>query len=94
MLAERVSGATAAEWGLANECVPDDQLDAAVQRWVDRLVSLPELAAAMAKAHFRGYGRVSASGDLSETDGDLGAIPVEAFVERVVAEATPSARPA
>lgn len=74
MLSERITGVTAAEWGLAHECVPDDCLDQAVQRWVDRLVSLPDLAVDMAKAHFRGYARGWALGDLSETDGDLGAI--------------------
>ena len=41
---------------------------------VDRLLGLPELAVTMAKAHFRGYARPSALGDLSETDGDLSAI--------------------
>ncbi len=74
MLSERVDGATAAEWGLAHECVADDQLDAAVARWTERLVSLPDLAVNMAKAHFRGYSRLSALGDLSETDGDLSSI--------------------
>ncbi|MEL6980872.1 MAG: enoyl-CoA hydratase/isomerase family protein [Actinomycetota bacterium] len=74
MLSERVDGATAAEWGLAHECVADDQLDLAVDRWVGRLLELPELAVTMAKAHFRGYARPSALGDLSETDGDLSAI--------------------
>jgi enoyl-CoA hydratase/carnithine racemase len=74
MLAERVDGPTAAAWGLAHECVPDDELDAAVARWEDRLLSLPPLAVNMAKAHFRGYGRGAALGDLSETDGDLSAI--------------------
>lgn len=74
MLSERITGLTAAEWGLAHECVPDEQLDQAVQRWVDRLVSLPELAVDMAKSHFRGYARGAALGDLSETDGDLGAM--------------------
>ncbi len=74
MLAERVSGETACEWGLAHECVADDQLDDAVERWVQRLASLPELAVDMAKAHFRGYARGGGLGDLSETDGDLSAI--------------------
>lgn len=74
MLSERIDGETAESWGLAHECVPDDELDAAVARWEERLLSLPELAVAMAKAHFRGYGRGAALGDLSETDGDLGAI--------------------
>lgn len=71
MLSERVDGTTAAEWGLAHECVADDELDAAVARWTDRIVSLPELAVHMGKAHFRGYARGAALGDLSETDGDL-----------------------
>ena len=74
MLAERIDGSTAAEWGLAHECVPDDELDRAVDRLVERLVSLPELAVDMAKSHFRGYARSAALGDLSETDGDLSAI--------------------
>lgn len=74
MLSERIDGRTAADWGLANECVADDELDRAVEHWVQRLLSLPELAVDMAKAHFRGYGRGAALGDLSETDGDLGAI--------------------
>ena len=71
MLAERVDGPTAAEWGLAHECVADGELDAAVDRWTERLCSLPPLAVAMTKSHFRGYGRLAALGDLSETDGDL-----------------------
>lgn len=74
MLSERIDGPTAAEWGLAHECVPDDELDAAVDRWVERLVGLPELAVAMAKAQFRGYARSATAGDLSETDGDLSGI--------------------
>lgn len=71
MLSERIDGVTAADWGLAHESVPDDQLDEAMTRWEARLVSLPDLAVDMAKAHFRGYMRGSALGDLSETDGDL-----------------------
>lgn len=74
MLSERIDGTTAADWGLAHESVPDDQLDEAMARWEERLLSLPELAVTMAKAHFRGYSRGGALGDLSETDGDLGAI--------------------
>ncbi len=74
MLSERVDGPTAEAWGLANECVADDQLDATVDRFVERLLSLPELAVTMAKAHFRGYGRLGSLGDLSETDGDLSSL--------------------
>ena len=74
MLSERIDGATAEAWGLAHECVADDELDAATARWEERLLSLPELAVTMAKAHFRGYSRGGALGDLSETDGDLSTI--------------------
>lgn len=71
LLSERIDGPTAESWGLAHESVGDDELDEAMARWVDRLLAMPELAVDMAKAHFRGYSRSSALGDLSETDGDL-----------------------
>lgn len=71
MLSERVDGATAAEWGLAHECVPDDDLDAAVDRWVDRILAMPELAINMSKTQFRSYNRRGSLGDVSETDGDI-----------------------
>lgn len=74
MLSERIDGSTAADWGLAHESVPDDELDDAMSRWEARLLALPDLAVNMAKAHFRGYARGAALGDLSETDGDLSAI--------------------
>lgn len=84
MLSERVDGLTAAAWGLAHESVPENELDEAVDRWTNRIVSLPDLAVNMAKAHFRGYSRSSTLGDLSETDGDLSAIvrSTEDFQER------------
>ena len=74
MLSERIDGVTAADWGLAHESVPDDELDEAMARWERRLVSLPDLVVNMAKAHFRGYARGMGGGDLSETDGDLSTI--------------------
>ena len=33
MLSERIDGVIAAEWGLAHESVPDDQLDEALDPW-------------------------------------------------------------
>ncbi len=71
MLAERIDGARAAEWGVAHECVADDDLDAAVDRWATRLSSLPELAVHMTKTTFRGYSRLASLGDASEADADL-----------------------
>ncbi len=71
MLAERIDGSTAADWGVAHECVPVEELDVAVARWADRLVGLPELAVHMTKTTFRGYGRLASLGDASEADADL-----------------------
>jgi len=71
MLSERFDGTTATDWGLAHECVADDALDAAVDRWVDRVLAMPELAINMSKTQFRAYNRRGALGDVSETDGDI-----------------------
>jgi enoyl-CoA hydratase/carnithine racemase len=71
MTGERVPGPTAAAWGLAHECVPDDRLDEAVDRWVARLLAMPAFAVQATKAQLRGYQRLAALGDLSEADGDL-----------------------
>ncbi|MEM9613125.1 MAG: enoyl-CoA hydratase/isomerase family protein [Actinomycetota bacterium] len=71
LLAEGVDGATAEAWGLAHECVPEADLDAGVDRWVERLVALPDLAIDMAKSHFRSYAQAHALGDVTETDGDV-----------------------
>ena len=43
MLSEHIDGPTAAEWGLAHECVPDDELDEAMSRWEERILALPRL---------------------------------------------------
>ena len=71
MTGERVPGPTAAAWGLAHECVPDDRLDEAVERWVARLLAMPAFAVQSTKAQLRGYQRLAALGDLSEADGDF-----------------------
>ncbi|MEM7091498.1 MAG: enoyl-CoA hydratase/isomerase family protein [Actinomycetota bacterium] len=71
MLSERIDGVVATDWGLAHESTTDDELDAAMVRWEQRLLAMPDLAVNMAKAHFRAYGRSHDLGDLSETDGDL-----------------------
>ena len=70
MLCERVDGVRAAEWGLAHEAVPSDKLDAAVERWVERVLAMPETAVHMTKTQFRGYSRQFAQGDVSEADAD------------------------
>ncbi len=74
MTADHIDGDTAFEWGVAHEVTPDEAaLDDAVDRWVERLLSLPALALSMTKHQMRGYAAASRLADLSETDGDLSA---------------------
>lgn len=49
MRAKRISGAQALDWGIATECVPDDQLEAATQALVDELRGFSSLAQRTAK---------------------------------------------
>ena len=70
MLCERVDGRRAEQWGLVHEAVPAEQLDVAVERWVERILSMPDPALHMTKTQFRGYSRQFAQGDVSEADGD------------------------
>ena len=71
MTSERVDGTTAAEWGLVHEVVLGEaELDNAVDRWVQRLLSLPAMSVQMSKYQMRGYSQMSRMGDLSEFDGD------------------------
>lgn len=74
MTSERVNGTTAAEWGLVHEVVLGEaELDNAVDRWVQRLLSLPAMSVQMSKYQMRGYSQMSRMGDLSEFDGDASA---------------------
>ncbi|MBB3140993.1 enoyl-CoA hydratase/isomerase family protein [Halomonas organivorans] len=49
MRAKRISGHQALEWGIATECVPDDQLESATQALVDELRGFSPLAQRTAK---------------------------------------------
>lgn len=49
MRAKRIGGAQALDWGIATECVPDDQLEAATQALVDELRGFSPLAQRTAK---------------------------------------------
>lgn len=49
MRARRISGAQALEWGIATECVPDDQLESATQALVEELRGFSPLAQRTAK---------------------------------------------
>lgn len=82
MLCERVDGRTAAEWGLVHEAVEASELDAAVERWVERILAMPDPAMHMTKTQFRGYARALSLGDVSEADAD----------QIALARATPEAK--
>lgn len=71
MLSERIDGTTAADWGVAHACVPEAELDAAMQSWATRICDLPEFAVHMTKTTFRGYNQLHSLGDASEADADL-----------------------
>ena len=71
MLCDRITGATAEQWGLAHQSVTVEQLDEAVEQWVNRVLAMPALAVHMTKTTFRGYSRLHALGDASEADADL-----------------------
>lgn len=51
-LCRRYSGKEAEEMGLANICVPDDQLDATVQEWAEEICERSPTAIAIAKRSF------------------------------------------
>ncbi len=82
MLCDRVDATTAAAWGMVHETVPAAELDAAVDRWVERVLAMPDTALHMTKTQFRGYQRNAALGDVSEADAD----------QRVLASRTESSR--
>ena len=82
MRSRRVSGTQAYDWGIAMECVPDDQLEEAVDAFVDELIRFSPLAqrtikqvlnaAANAPLHVGieleglAYGRLRTSDDFAE----------------------------
>ena len=73
-MCEDVDAATAETWGMVHRAVPHEELDAEVDRWVERILAKPEMALCMAKTTLRSYSRLGALGDASETDGDMIAV--------------------
>jgi enoyl-CoA hydratase/carnithine racemase len=71
LLCDRFDAPTAERYGMLNRVVPDDQLDAAVEAWAQRLAAKPAWALHMTKTQFRAYGRAIVLGDVTEGDGDL-----------------------
>jgi len=49
LLGEKVSGATAAEWGMTHQAVPATDLETATEKLLDRLANGPTVALGMAK---------------------------------------------
>lgn len=70
MMCDRVDAVKGEQWGLVHEAVEPANLDEAVDRWVQRLLALPDTAVHMTKTQFRGYSRQFAQGDVSEADAD------------------------
>lgn len=71
LLCDRFDAASAAQYGLVNRVVPDDQLDAAIEEWAQRLVQKPPWAVHMTKSQFQAYARRASLGDVTQMDGDL-----------------------
>ncbi|MGE4608974.1 MAG: enoyl-CoA hydratase/isomerase family protein [Myxococcota bacterium] len=74
LMCDDVDATTAASWGMVHRVVDADELDAEVDRWVERMLAKPELALFMVKTTLRSYAQHAALGDASETDGDLIAV--------------------
>jgi enoyl-CoA hydratase/carnithine racemase len=96
-----ISAATAAEWGLVNRAVPDDQLDAAVADLMDRSTRGSAMAKALGKQTF--YAQVDLdqaqaydyaigvmAGNMVEPDGQEG---IRSFLEKRRPEFTQRAQP-
>ena len=56
---------------MLNRVVPDDELDAAVDAWAQRLAAKPAWALHMTKTQFRAYSHATVLGDVTEGDGDM-----------------------
>src|SRR6185295_10017379 len=56
---ERIDAARALEWGLINEVVPRAELDAAVARWVERILACAPLSVQAIKQVVRVTGSMS-----------------------------------
>ncbi len=71
LLAERFDAARAAEIGLVNRVVAENELDATVDGMVRSLCAKPEWALHMTKTQFLSLGHASQLGDAGAGDGDL-----------------------
>lgn len=71
MMCRPVAADEAVRLGLLHAAVRPEALDAEVQRWVDRLVSLPHYPLEATKHQFQRYAAARRAGDLSQTDADV-----------------------
>ncbi len=71
VMCDRISAATALQWGMAHRVVPMDELDVVVDDWARRLCEKPATAMSLTTSQLRAYGAVSRLGSLPEHDGDL-----------------------
>lgn len=71
LLCDRIDAPTAERYGLLHRVVAEDELDATVAEWAQRLAAKPPWALHMSKTQFRAYGRMSVLGDVTEGDCDL-----------------------
>jgi enoyl-CoA hydratase/carnithine racemase len=71
LLCEEIPARKAEAWGMVHRVAPANELDAEVDRFVEKLVDKPELAVYMTKTQLRAYARIHTLGDASETDGDM-----------------------
>lgn len=86
LTAERVDAATAADYGLANWAVSDEELDGFTDALVARLAASPPAAARAAKALFRGSaGRTLAETLDAEIEAAAGVAAQEDFAEAITA---------
>ena len=71
MMCDPIDATEAERLHLVNRVVADDDLDAVVNDWADRLVAKPEIAVHGTVTQFRSYAHRATLGNVTETDGDV-----------------------
>jgi enoyl-CoA hydratase/carnithine racemase len=71
LLCEDIDAARAHQWGMIHRVAQPADLDDEVDRLAEALAAKPEMAVYMTKTQLRGYARMSAVGDATETDSDM-----------------------
>ena len=71
LLCEDIEARKALDWGIVHRAVPTAELDSCVDDLAKRLADKPEMAVYMTKTQLRGYARLAALGDVTESDSDI-----------------------